>query len=94
MQVEGELDSFVVFVFAFQLFGVFDAQPELNGDHFPIVFLGQFHAHSRLLLEESMVQQDFDGVSGTYREKKREIADDTERSNCTKAEPDDAVNKN
>lgn len=75
-EVKGELDSFVVFIFAFQLFGVFDAQPEFDSDHFPIVFLSQFHPHSRLLLEEGMVQQDFDGISVTERERH---ADNMER---------------
>lgn len=63
MEVEGELDGFVVFVFAFQFLDVFNAQPELDGDHLPIVFLSQFHPHPGLLLEEGMVQKVLDGVS-------------------------------
>lgn len=63
MEVEGELNGFIVFVFAFQFLDIFNAQPELDGDHLPIIFLSQLHPHPSLLLEEGMVQKVLDGIS-------------------------------
>lgn len=63
MEVEGKLDGFVVFVFAFQFLDIFNAQPELYGNHLPIVLFSQLHPHPSLLLEEGMVQKVLDGVS-------------------------------
>lgn len=63
LEVEGEFDGLVFFVLALEFLHVLNAQPQLDGNHLPIVLLGQFHAHTCLFLEEGVVQEVFDGIS-------------------------------
>ncbi len=64
MKLEQELDGVVVLVLPMELLGAVHAKPELQAGFDRVVFLGQLHVNAVVLLEEAVLQQVLDGVSG------------------------------